>query len=120
VLLSEGAFSGKIAVITEIIDQSRVIIDGPTTGVPRQSYPLAHVTLTALKLTGLPRGAGAGVLRAQLEKEGTVAAWEQSAWALKRAAAHARRSMGDFQRFQVMVQKKQRRDAVRKAVKASA
>ncbi|KIJ91518.1 hypothetical protein K443DRAFT_482027 [Laccaria amethystina LaAM-08-1] len=39
VLLKSGPFSGKIAVITEIIDHNRAIIDGSTTGVPRQSYP---------------------------------------------------------------------------------
>ncbi|KIJ91916.1 hypothetical protein K443DRAFT_466897 [Laccaria amethystina LaAM-08-1] len=57
-LFKSGPFPGKIAVIVEIIDHSRAIIDGSTTGVPRQSYPYKHLTLTPLKLSGLPRGDG--------------------------------------------------------------
>ncbi|KAG2003805.1 60S ribosomal protein L14 [Coprinopsis cinerea AmutBmut pab1-1] len=120
VLLNEGAFSGKIAVITEIIDQNRVIIDGPTTDVPRQPFPLKHVVLTSLQLTGLPRGAGTGVVRKLVEKEGIVDKWNKSAWAQKREAIAKRKSLNDFDRFKILIAKKQRRDLVRKALKASA
>ncbi|KAH6890128.1 60S ribosomal protein L14 [Coprinopsis sp. MPI-PUGE-AT-0042] len=120
VLLNKGPFSGKIAAITEIIDQSRVLIDGPSTGVPRQSFPLKHVTLTSLKVTGLPRAAGSGVVKKLFEKEQVVEKWDKSAWAQKRASAVSRRSLSDFDRFKVMIAKRQRRDVVRKAVKASA
>ncbi|EDR01636.1 uncharacterized protein LACBIDRAFT_239800, partial [Laccaria bicolor S238N-H82] len=58
VLLKSGAFSGKIAVIVEIIDHNCAIIDGSTTGAPRQSYPYKHLSLTPLKLSDLPRAAG--------------------------------------------------------------
>ncbi|KAJ7650678.1 60S ribosomal protein L14 [Roridomyces roridus] len=116
VLLKSGPFSGKIAVIAEIIDHNRAIIDGPTTGVPRQSYPYKHLTLTTLTLTKLPRAAGSGVIKKQLEKEATVEKWDKSSWAQKRAAAEKRRSLNDFGRFGVMLAKKQRRDAVRKSV----
>ncbi|KAF8878769.1 translation protein SH3-like domain-containing protein [Infundibulicybe gibba] len=102
VLLKSGPSAGKIAVIAEIIDHNRAIIDGPTTSVPRQSFPYKHLSLTPLKLTGLPRAAGSG--------------WEHSSWARKRAAAEARRNLDDFGRFSVMLAKKARRDVVRKAV----
>ncbi|KAI9061674.1 hypothetical protein FKP32DRAFT_1575402, partial [Trametes sanguinea] len=47
--------------------------------------------------------------------------WQKSSWAQKREAIAKRRSLNDFQRFCVMVEKKQRRDQVRKALaKASA
>ncbi|KIJ90979.1 hypothetical protein K443DRAFT_115788, partial [Laccaria amethystina LaAM-08-1] len=58
VLLKSGPFSGKIAVIAEIIDHNRAIIDGPTKGVSRQSYRYKHLALTPLKLSGLPQGDG--------------------------------------------------------------
>ena len=121
--------------IAEIIDHNRVrtpstvapspiplnlrqaIIDGPTTGVPRQSFPYRHLTLTPFVLTKLPRAAGTGVIRKHLEKEGTVEKWNKSSWAQKRAAVEQRRQLNDFQRFAVMLAKKQRRDTVRKAVK---
>ncbi|KAF8156558.1 ribosomal protein L14-domain-containing protein [Crassisporium funariophilum] len=116
VLLKAGPYAGNIAVITEIMDHNRAIIDGPSTGVPRQSYPFKHLTLTPHALTKLPRAAGSGVVKKQLEKEGTVEKWNKSSWAKKRAAVEARRSLNDFARFGVMLAKKQRRDVVRKAV----
>ncbi|KAF9239315.1 ribosomal protein L14-domain-containing protein [Melanogaster broomeanus] len=116
VLLNSGPSAGKIAVIAEIIDHNRAIIDGPITSVPRQSFPYRHLTLTPLRLTKLPRGAGSGVIRKQLEKEDTVGKWENSSWAKKRAAVEKRRTLSDFGRFEVMLAKKSRRDAVRKAL----
>ncbi|KAF7312121.1 60S ribosomal protein [Mycena indigotica] len=116
VLLKSGPFSGKIAVIAEIIDHNRAIIDGPTTGVTRQSFPYKHLTLTPLSLTKLPRGAGSGVIKKQLEKEAVVEKWDKSSWAQKRAAQDKRRSLNDFERFGVMLAKKARRDLVRKTI----
>ncbi|KAH7882441.1 60S ribosomal protein L14, partial [Phlebopus sp. FC_14] len=116
VLLKSGPSAGKIAVIADIIDHNRAIIDGPTTSVPRQPFPYRHLTLTPLRLTKLPRGAGTGVIRKHLEKEGTVAKWGNSTWAKKRVAIEKRRSLNDFARFEVMLAKKARRDAVRKSL----
>ncbi|KAH0581507.1 60S ribosomal protein L14-A [Termitomyces sp. J132] len=116
VLLKAGPSAGKIAVIAEIIDHNRAIIDGPTTSVPRQAYPYKHLALTPLKLTGLPRAAGTGAVRKLAEKEALAEKWEKSAWAQKRAAMEKRRSLNDFGRFSVMLAKKQRRDVVRKAI----
>ncbi|KAJ2915544.1 hypothetical protein MD484_g4869, partial [Candolleomyces efflorescens] len=116
VLLKNGPSSGRIAVIVEIIDHNRAIIDGPTTSVPRQSYPFKHLTLTGLKLTGLPRAAGSGIVKKLVEKEAVVEKWNKSSWAQKREASEKRRSLSDFDRFKVLVLKKQRRDRVRKAV----
>lgn len=140
VLLKSGPYAGKIAVVAEIIDHNRVcilasllfslsnslyacwffqaIIDGPTTSVPRQSFPYKHLTLTPLALTKLPRGSRSGTIKKHLEKEGTLTKWNNSEWAKKRAAVEKRRSLNDFARFSVMLEKKKRRDGVRKAVKA--
>ncbi|EIW62944.1 60S ribosomal protein L14 [Trametes versicolor FP-101664 SS1] len=121
VLLKSGPSEGNIAVIVEIIDHNRAIIDGPTTGVARQSFPFRHLTLTPFVLASLPRGAGTGVVRKYLEKEGTVEKWNKSAWAQRREAIEKRRKLNDFERFAVMIAKKARRDVVRKSVaKASA
>ncbi|TRM69764.1 ribosomal protein L14-domain-containing protein [Schizophyllum amplum] len=120
VILKAGPYAGKVAVIVEIIDHNRALIDGPTTDVPRQSYPLKHVTLTRFCLTKLPRGSRSGVVKKAIEAEGTIGKWEASSWAQKMAAVKKRRSLNDFGRFSVMLAKKQRRDAVRKALKTSA
>ncbi|KAJ7573853.1 ribosomal protein L14-domain-containing protein [Mycena floridula] len=116
VLLKSGPSEGKIAVIAQIIDHNRAIIDGPSTSVPRQSYPYKHLTLTPICLKDLPRAAGSSVIKKQLEKEDIVKKWEGSSWAKRRAAIAARRALNDFGRFNIMVEKKKRRDVVRKAV----
>ncbi|TFK62773.1 hypothetical protein BDN72DRAFT_848329 [Pluteus cervinus] len=116
VLLNKGPSNGKIAVISEIIDHTRAIVDGPTTDVPRQSFPYKHLTLTPIVVAGLPRGAGSGVIKKFVEKEGTVEKWEKSAWAQKRLALEKRRKLDDFGRFKVLLAKKQRRDVVRKSL----
>ncbi|KAG9078378.1 hypothetical protein FRC06_008397, partial [Ceratobasidium sp. 370] len=116
VLLKDGPSEGKIATIVEIIDHNRAIVDGPLTGVPRQPYPYRHLVLTPLTVKGLPRGAGTGVVKKYTEKSDVVAKWEQSSWAKKRAAVAKRRTLGDFDRFSVMLLKKQRRDTVNKSL----
>lgn len=45
-----------------------------------------------------------------------VEKWEKTSWAKKRASTAIRRGANDFDRFKVMLLKKARRDAVRKAV----
>ena len=98
----------------------QAIVDGPSTSVPRQSFPYRHMSLTPIRLTKLPRGAGSGAIRKQLEKEGTLSRWENSAWAKKRASVQKRRSLNDFARFEVMLAKKARRDVVRKVLAKAA
>lgn len=58
-------------------------------------------------------------MKKYVEKAGVVAKWESTAWAKKRAAAEKRRTLSDFERFQVMVLKKSRRDNVRKVLKTA-
>ena len=97
----------------------QAIIDGPTTGVPRQAFPYRHLTLTSLAVPKLPRSAGSGTVKKYVEEAGIIAKWESSAWAKKRSGAEKRRTLSDFERFQVMVHKKSRRDKVRKVIKAA-
>jgi large subunit ribosomal protein L14e len=119
VLLKAGPHAGRIAVIVEIIDHNRAIIDGPTTGVPRQSFPYRHLTLTSLTVPKLPRSCGTGTVKKYVEKADVVTKWESSSWAKKRAATAKRRTLTDFERFEVLIHKKARRDKVRKVLKAA-
>ncbi|OCF33886.1 50S small subunit ribosomal protein L14e [Kwoniella heveanensis CBS 569] len=115
VLVNEGPSAGKLAVIVEIIDHNRALIDGPTTSVPRQSFPYRNLILTPYTLATLPRGAGAGAVKKAFEKAGVLEKWESSGWAKKLAARQVRKNSSDFDRFQIQLAKKSRRDLVRKA-----
>lgn len=115
VLINSGASTGKLATIVEIVDQKKVLIDGPTTGVPRQAISLALITLTPHVIEKVPRGVGSTALAKKWEASQVEAKWNNSAWAKKIAQRQRRRELTDFERFQVLVLKKQRRYAVNKA-----
>ncbi|TAQ88940.1 hypothetical protein B7494_g2719 [Chlorociboria aeruginascens] len=127
VLIHNGPSQGKLATVVEIIDHKRVLIDGPSTdtktAVPRQAISLSHLILTPLILEKLPRGARTGIVKAQWEKAGIEAKWQDSVWAKKRLQRERRRALTDFERFKVMRLRKQARFEVRKSlakVKAAA
>ena len=48
--------------IADILDENRVLLDGPNTGIAREVYPLKRVSLTDLKVTIL-KGATTGTVR---------------------------------------------------------
>ncbi|KAI8082737.1 ribosomal protein L14-domain-containing protein [Halteromyces radiatus] len=109
--------NGKLAVIVEIIDHNRALIDGPTTGVARQAFPYRRLTLTPLVVKGLPRGAGQKTVKKYFEKADILANWEKSAWAQKIQTRQVRAGLSDFDRFKVQKFKSQRRFAVGSAIK---
>ncbi|KAI1320419.1 ribosomal protein L14-domain-containing protein [Xylariaceae sp. FL0255] len=126
VLINAGPFTGRIAAITEIISEKRVLVDGPSSDekavVPKGPVALSDVLLTDLSLT-IPRGVRTGTLKAAWEKEGIDAKWKDSKWAKRSERTERRKALTDFQRFQLLRAKKQQRYEVRKAlakVKASA
>jgi len=105
VLINYGADINKVAVIAEIVDHNRVIIDGPCSGVKRQVISLRRVSLTKLMLE-LPRGARCGVVKKVWEAQGMCAKWSATGTAKKIAQRTIRRNLTDFDRFKVMVAQK--------------
>ncbi|KAG2192739.1 hypothetical protein INT47_011658, partial [Mucor saturninus] len=119
VLVNYGPDAGKLAVIVDIIDHNRALIDGPTTGVVRQAFSYRRMVLTPLVIKDLPRNVGQTALVKALEKNKVVAAWEQTAWAKKLEQRKVRAGLSDFDRFKVSKLKNQRRFAVGAAVAAA-
>ncbi|KAI8371187.1 ribosomal protein L14-domain-containing protein [Choanephora cucurbitarum] len=119
VLINYGADAGKLAVIVDIIDHNRALIDGPTTGVVRQAFAYKRLVLTPLVLKNLPRNIGKAALVKALEKNETIAAWNKTAWAKKIEQRKVRANLNDFDRFKLAKLKNQRRFAVGSAVKAA-
>merc|ERR1712244_164631 len=50
-VLQDGPCKGKIAAIVDVIDQNRVLVDGPCSEVPRQEYKIKSLHLTPIKVT---------------------------------------------------------------------
>ncbi|KAI9597549.1 putative 60S ribosomal protein L14 [Syncephalis fuscata] len=100
VLVNYGPDAGKLAVIVDIIDHNRVLLDGPTTDVLRQA------------IGKLPRAVRTSTLRKVIESQKLAEQWAQTAWAKKISARDTRKSLSDFDRFKVMRFKKQVRNVV--------
>jgi large subunit ribosomal protein L14e len=64
----------------------------------------------------LPRGARTGVVQKKYEAAEIDSKWAASSWAKKIAQRERRRALTDFERFQVLVLRKQKRFAVKKAL----
>ncbi|OAX81817.1 hypothetical protein ACJ72_03840 [Emergomyces africanus] len=127
VLIRSGPYTGKLAVIVEIIDHKRALVDGPAGQenkvVPRHAISLSTVTLTPFTIPRLPRAAGTGPVKKLWEKEEIDSKWANSSFAKKKEQADRRRNLTDFERFKVMRLKKQARYEVQKAhakIRASA
>lgn len=93
-------------------DPKQALIDGPSTGVPRQAFTYRRLVLTPYVLKKLPRSAGSSKVKQVWDASDVEAKWAKSAWCQKRQAQEKRRNTTDFERFEVMLLKKQRRRLV--------
>eukprot|EP00931_Biecheleriopsis_adriatica_P055609 TRINITY_DN3291_c0_g2_i2.p2 TRINITY_DN3291_c0_g2~~TRINITY_DN3291_c0_g2_i2.p2 ORF type:complete len:132 (+),score=43.06 TRINITY_DN3291_c0_g2_i2:75-470(+) len=117
-LITYGPCAGKMCTIVDIVDQKRVVVDGPEslTGVRRHMMLIKRLSLTDLRVV-LRRGAREKTLKKELEKGEIMKKWGETSWAKKIAAKKARENMTDFERHQLMTAKIKRSKAVKKALK---
>mmetsp|Transcript_16485 Transcript_16485/g.37044 ORF Transcript_16485/g.37044 Transcript_16485/m.37044 type:complete len:134 (-) Transcript_16485:273-674(-) len=118
VLINYGPEEGKLATIIDILDQNKCLVEGPEeiTGVARQLIPYKRISLTDLKIS-IPRNARAKTLKAAWAKEDVLTKWEASSWAKKLSAKKKRASLSDFDRFKVMIARKQKSAIVAQKIK---
>lgn len=103
--MTYGPDAGKLATITDVIDHGRVLVDGPTTGVKRQSVSFKRCTLTPIVLT-IPRSIGSKALAKKVTDQDLVGKWNKTAWAKKIQKRTIRAGLSDFDRFKLMLAKK--------------
>merc|ERR1712020_24607 len=114
-VLQDGPKAGQIAAIVDVIDQNRVLIDGPCSGVNRQAYRIKNLHLTPLKVS-FPFSARSKVVRKAWEDENITTKWADSAWAKRMQMKAKRQGLNDFDRFKLMKAKSARNKIVAKAV----
>ena len=68
-----------------------------------------YISLTPHVVPKIARAAGSSAIAKQFEASGVAQKWAESAWAKKRAARKAKAATTDFERFEIMLLKKQRR-----------
>ena len=83
---------------------------------PRMILPLKRLSLTRMKIP-LSRGARTGTLIKAAKKADLATKWADTPIAKKLAKRSLRAGLTDLQRFQVMINRKQRSQAIKKKVK---
>lgn len=81
----------------------------------RQSLAFKRLKLTQFKVN-VPRGSSSKVVAKVLQKEKFADQWASSSYAQKLAVLEKRGALTDFDRFKLMLAKKQRRAVVYKQV----
>lgn len=91
----------------------QALVDGPygVTGVNRQVINFRRLSLTDFTVS-VPRHARQKTLKKALEKESVMSKWEQTAWAKRAAKQQKRSQLTDFDRFKVMIARKQVRSVL--------
>ncbi|CTQ41290.1 large subunit ribosomal protein L14e [Babesia microti strain RI] len=112
-LITYGPDAGKLCFIVDIITHTRIMIDGGTvTGVERQPIPLKWLKLTDKKIK-LPRGSRTKTLKKALETSDVIDQFKESKMGKKLAFADAKHNLNDFERFQLMVAHKHRKNLMK-------
>merc|ERR1711865_1014168 len=120
-LITYGPCAGKMCTIVDIVDQKRVLVDGPesVTGVRRHMMPIRRLSLTDFT-SKMFRGAREKNLKKALTAGDTMNKWKATSWAKKLSARETRKSMTDLERFKLMVARKNRSKEVKAALNGKA
>ena len=113
VVLNRGSYANKMATIINIADQNRILIDGPTSGVPRHTVPLKWVYLTDIVVKALPVASRQKTLLKFLKDQKVEDTWAQSQWAKGIENAKKRATTTDFDRFKIGQARKVRSHLIR-------
>jgi len=100
VFVAEGPDEGKLCTIVNIIDQNRVLVDGPETGITRQEMSIKKLHLTTLSLK-FPFTAPTRLVRKAWKEADINKQWEASRWAQRVTARKIRQNLNDFERFKL-------------------
>ena len=102
-----GPDAGKLITIVDVIDQNRVLVDGPCSGVARQSMNMKQLHLTKFVIS-FPHSARTRTVKKAWEKADVNKQWQETTWAKKIASRELRKQISDFDRFKLMKAKQAR------------
>ena len=114
-IVNYGPLAGKVAVIVDILNTTRVLIHGPKEGVRRQEISLKRLTLTDFKLD-IKRGIHKDNLVKAIDEYKLDDKFKESIYAKKVEKRKLRANLTDFDRFKVMRLRQQRRVLRSKAI----
>ncbi|KAK9501200.1 hypothetical protein O3M35_002271 [Rhynocoris fuscipes] len=98
--ISDGKYKGKLCAIVDVINQTRALVDGPESGVPRCGIRLNQLHLTKFRLR-FPYTASTRVVKKAWKDDKLEEKWANSMWAKKVEAKKKRLALTDFDRFKL-------------------
>jgi large subunit ribosomal protein L14e len=111
-----GPEQGKLCVIVDVLDLKRAIVDCQPTGVARQQMPFTRLSLTEFVIP-VARNAKSSKVAKAFHAEKIAEKWQETTDGKSIAAKLRRANLTDFERFQVLVAKKQKSLLVKQEVK---
>jgi large subunit ribosomal protein L14e len=107
-LIAFGPLADRLAVVVDIVDATRVLVDVPGSPEPRQVIPVKRLKLTDI-VVNFPRGSPPEAVAVALDDGDALGKWGATKWAKRLALAKARSDLTDFQRFKYgrLVEKRQ-------------
>lgn len=117
-LVNYGPEEGKLCVIVDVVDGRRALVCLSSQGVVRQQMPFNRLSLTEF-LVDIKRNQCAKVVAAAFEKADILNKWGQTTDGQARARRLRRANLTDFERFQVMINRKKKAAELKKALKKS-
>lgn len=106
VLINFGPFSGKLAVIVDIINGTKVVVDGTSFGVPRNVISNKRLTLTKFSLPDVTPLTSTKDLEAKIKAFGVADKFSKTGLGQKIRKQQVRAKLTDFDRFKVYQLKK--------------
>lgn len=119
VYVNFGPDAGKLAVIVDIVNGKRVIIDGPSLGVKRQMITNKRLTLTRFYLSDIKICMPENELLKKIKEFKLVERFNATSLGKRIQKQNRRANLTDFERFKVMCLKKQLGKALRTKVNAN-
>ena len=107
--MTSGPYSGNLVVIVDIINQTKALVEGPCTDVPRQALNFKSLQLTDFVIS-ISHSTKTKLVKKAFEDAEISKKWAESAWARKLERRRQRRLLSDFDRYKVkkLKQKKSR------------
>ena len=113
VYINYGPLAGKPAVVVDIVNGTKVVIDGPGLDIERQVISTRRLELTKFRLGNFSKNDKRSDLKKKIEEFDLLNRFNGSGVGKRIVKQQKRAALTDFDRFKVMVLKRRLSKAVR-------
>merc|ERR1712194_11520 len=103
VYVNYGPAKGSLAVVVDMVDENRILVEGPTTNEPRQLIPIKRLTLTKFRINKVLRNQKQSVLKKNIQDFKLEKRFSETGMAKKMNQQNTRANLSDFDRFRALV-----------------